>query len=85
MTRRRLPPKPLARRRAGQRSTGRRADSHPDGLLDLRLNEFYAGAIITGIMAAADRQPDRKWARKWTFDLAAELQAEAMLRRKRKA
>jgi len=54
-------------------------------MLDLRLNEYYVGAIITGLIASSDREPNKAWARKWSFDMGAELQAEALKRRKRKA
>lgn len=51
--------------------------------LDLRLNEYFAGAIVMGLMAASDREPNKRWTRKWSFDMGDEMQAEALRRRRR--
>ena len=90
--RRRIPkpatPKRTARRRRGGPTDDATRPAWPrpvPTMLDLRLNEYYVGAIITGLIASSDREPNKAWARKWSFDMGAELQAEALKRRKRKA
>jgi hypothetical protein len=66
----------------GTRFVNARPPSVPT-TLDLRLNEYYAGAVVIGLTASADREPNKKWARKWSFDMGDEMQAEALLRRRR--
>jgi hypothetical protein len=50
--------------------------------LDLRLNEYFAGAIVMGLMASATREPNKSWAKKWSFDFGEDMQAEALRRRR---
>lgn len=50
----------------------------------MRLSEYFAGAAVIGLLAAAYREPNRPWLRKWSFDLGEEMQAEALRRRRRR-
>jgi hypothetical protein len=52
--------------------------------LDLRLNEYFAGAIVMGLMAAADREPNTEWAQQWAFNFGEKMAAEAYRRRREK-
>src|SRR6185503_19478000 len=52
--------------------------------LDLRLNEYFAGAVVMGLLAGQAHEPNKKWARKWSFDMGDEMANEALARRRRK-
>lgn len=52
--------------------------------MDLRLNEYYAGAALIGVLSSQGEEPDLRWIRKWTWQLADEMCADALRRRRRK-
>jgi hypothetical protein len=51
--------------------------------MDLRLDEYYAGAALIGVIASQGEEPDTKWVREWTWKLADQMCADALKRRRR--
>jgi hypothetical protein len=52
--------------------------------MDLRLDEYYAGAALIGVIASQGEEPDLRWVREWTWKLADQMCADALKRRRRK-
>jgi hypothetical protein len=51
-------------------------------LLDVAaLREFFAAAVVTGLLASQTEEPEQGWVCKWSFDLAEKMVAEALARR----
>jgi hypothetical protein len=81
-------------KRPPRKSSPRRLDPRPDGRtgakptpgwkpMDLRLDEYYAGAALIGVIASQGEEPDTKWVREWTWKLADQMCADALKRRRR--
>lgn len=53
--------------------------------LDLTLEEYYASSTLMGLLASQTEEPDRKWARDWSFAMGRDMAEEALRRRRKKA
>jgi hypothetical protein len=51
--------------------------------LDLTLEEYFAAATLTGVLATADREPNKRWACEWSFAMGPLMAAEARRRRRK--
>lgn len=52
--------------------------------MDLRLNEYFAGAALVGVLSSQAEEPDHKWACQWAWEMGKRMAAEALRRRKQK-
>lgn len=51
--------------------------------MDLRLDEYFAGAALIGVLASQADEPDPKWACQWSWKMGREMALEAKRRRRR--
>ncbi len=52
--------------------------------MDLRLNEYFAGAALIGVLASQADEPDPEWACEWSWKMGRKMAAQAAKARKRK-
>jgi hypothetical protein len=52
--------------------------------LHLSLDEYFATASLMGLLAASKDEPNKKWACRWSYDMADIMAKEAEKRRRRK-
>lgn len=52
--------------------------------MDLRLDEYFAGAALVGVLSSQAEEPDHKWACHWAWEMGKRMAAEAVKRRKKR-
>jgi hypothetical protein len=52
--------------------------------MDLRLDEYFAGAALIGVLASQAEEPDHKWACDWSFRMGRAMAAVAVKLRKKR-
>jgi hypothetical protein len=49
--------------------------------MDLRLDEYFAGAALIGVLASQGEEPDTEWACKWAWEMGHKMAHRAVARR----
>jgi hypothetical protein len=49
--------------------------------MDLRLDEYFAGAALIGVLASQGEEPDVEWACQWAWDMGHKMARQAVKRR----
>jgi hypothetical protein len=52
--------------------------------LNITLDEYFATASLIGLLSASKREPNKQWAKDWSYEMADMMAAESARRRKRK-
>jgi hypothetical protein len=49
--------------------------------MDLRLDEYFAGAALIGVLASQAEEPDSEWACEWAWQMGHKMAKQAVKRR----
>lgn len=52
--------------------------------LHITIDEYFATASLMGLLAASRKEPNKKWAKDWSFEMGDIMAAESVRRRRRR-